>query len=245
VAPPNALLGRVAAVVAPEPSGRTAVCLGVIGALDQTINLPADRDYGLTWTPGLPGNSPPGGHPCASYPASTAGTVWAAADIYLMPLTARSFRVNWAGGQPTLELDPDGFAGNQDYTPVSREIEQLKVRMGVVDPASTDGGVLFFPDAVAARPALDQCTHASCAPFVTWDAGVALSGNDGPGSARDELMRRVRMVELEITARSQRLDTPGQALDGGVDEDGNIRDGYKRRHTVIRLAPRNFGYSGF
>ena len=244
VAPPTALQGRMAALVAPKPSGRTAVCLGVIGALDQTISPPGDSDYGLTWTPGLPGNAPPGGHPCASYPASTAGTLWAAADIYVMPLTARSFRVNWAGGQPTLELDPDGFAGNQGYAAVSQEIEQLKVRMGVVDPASTDGGVLFFPDSVAARPALDQCTHTSCSAFVTWDAGVTLAGDEGPGSARDELMKRVRMVELEITARSQRLDTAGQT-DGGVDEDGNIMDGYKRRHTVIRLAPRNFGYSGF
>ncbi|WP_163990435.1 PilW family protein [Pyxidicoccus caerfyrddinensis] len=246
VAPPNSMLGRVAAVVAPEPSSRTAVCLGVIGTLDQAVNPPGDRDYGLLWTPGLPGNALPGGHPCSSYPASTNGTVWGAADIYLMPLTARSFRVNWTGGQPALELDPDGFTGNQGYATVSREIEQLKVRMGVMNPESTDGGVLYFPDPAAARPALDQCTHALCAPLVTWDAGVALAGNDGPGSARDELMKRVRMVEVDITARSQRMDVAGQtSADGGVDSDGNLMDGYKRRHTVIRLAPRNFGYSGF
>jgi prepilin-type N-terminal cleavage/methylation domain-containing protein len=245
VAPPASVLGRMAAVVAPEPSARTAVCVGVIGALDQTINPPGDRDYGLEWTPGMPGNALPGGHPCASYPASTNGTVWGAADIYLMPLTARSFRVNWTGGQPALEMDPDGFAGNQGYTVVSRDIEQIKVRMGVVNPDSPASAVLYFPDPVAARPALDQCTHANCAPLIAWDAGAPVAGNEGPGSARDEMMKRVRVVEVEITARSQRMDVSGQTSDGGVDEDGNLMDGYKRRHTVIRLAPRNFGYSGF
>ncbi|MCY1016836.1 PilW family protein [Pyxidicoccus sp. MSG2] len=245
VAPPNSMLGRMAAVVAPEPSSRTSVCVGVVGALDQAINPPGDRDYGLDWTPGMPGNALPGGHPCASYPASTNGTVWGAADIYLMPLTARSFRVNWTGDQPALEMDPDGFAGPQGYTVVSRDIEQIKVRMGVVNPEVAGGAVLYFPDPVAARPALDTCTHATCAPLITWDAGSPVAGNEGPGSARDELMKRVRLVEVEITARSQRMDTSGQTSDGGVDADGNLMDGFKRRHTVIRLAPRNFGYSGF
>ncbi|QSQ20230.1 prepilin-type N-terminal cleavage/methylation domain-containing protein [Pyxidicoccus parkwayensis] len=245
VAPPAELDGRVAALVAPEPPARATVCLGVISNLDTTKSPPGDNDYGLTWTPGLPGNPLPAGHPCASYPAATANTLWAATDIYLMPLTARSYRVNWTGGsQPALEMDPDGFAGNQGFTVVSRDIEQLRVRMGVVNPE--DAGMLYFPNTAPNRPGLDQCTHAACAGFVTWDAGVALAGDEGPGSARDELLKQVRMVELDITARSQRLDTTAQtSADGGVDRDGNLQDGYKRRHTVIRLAPRNFGYSGF
>jgi type IV pilus assembly protein PilW len=242
--PPASLAGRVVAVISPEFPSRIPICVGVVSAVDATVSPPTDNDYGLTWTPGVPGSPLPAGHPCASAPASPTGTIWATRS-YVLPLSARAFRVNWTGGQPTLELDPDGRAGTQGYTAVSRDIEQLKVRMGVLPPDNmTDGGVLFFPSTSPARPALDKCTQATCAAFVTWDAGT-LAGDEGLGSARDELMKRVRLVELDITARSQRLDTAAtQRPDGGVDEDGNLMDGFKRRHSVVRLAPRNFGYSG-
>jgi type IV pilus assembly protein PilW len=239
VQPRPELVGRLAAVVGLDLPVRTAACLGQLGAVGNQGGTPS-----IDWTPGLPGRPTPASHFCGSFPASTAGTVWQSNDLYLMPVTARAYRVRWQGSAPTLEMDPDGFAGPQDFTPVSRDIERLQVRMGVMPSDDPSTGVLYFPDPAANRPALSQCTHTTCSPFVTWDAGT-LAGDDGPGSARDELMRRVRLVELIITARSQRVDVPEQGAPlGGTDEDGNINDGFKRRHSVIRVAPRNFGYTG-
>ncbi|MCP3103091.1 prepilin-type N-terminal cleavage/methylation domain-containing protein [Myxococcus sp. K15C18031901] len=241
------LVNRVVAIVSPEQTtGRALACLGVVTSVDPIRNPPGDPDYSVTWSPGLPGKPTPSSHPCGAAPLN-ANPLWDARDVYLMPVTARAWRISWVGGEPALQYDADGPAGAAGYVTLSREIEQLQVRMGV-QPPDADAGLMFFPDPASspAHPSLDQCTQATCGPLVTWAWDGGASGvNQGEGSARDELMRHVQVVELGITARSQRVDT-ARALpaDSGTDEDGNLQDGYKRRHTVVRLAPRNFGYAG-
>ncbi|MBJ6761370.1 prepilin-type N-terminal cleavage/methylation domain-containing protein [Myxococcaceae bacterium JPH2] len=255
--PPEGLKNLLVAVVAPHGAGgkRPIACVGMLGStFDQTINPPLDSEYSVDFSPGVPGlPALASTHECGAPPVASGvdggGGVplqlWDAPDLYVMPITARDFRVNWKGGAPALEMDSDGFIPDSGFTVVSRDIERLQVFLGVVPTDNSDAGVLLFPDAVAGRPALDTCTFSSCSPFITWDAGTLVSADEGPDTPRDKLMQRVRLVELRITARSERLDRLADlATDGGLDDDGNIQDGYKRRHSVIRLSPRNFGYAG-
>lgn len=242
-APPNTDAGLPAStpVVVTNPQVRAA-CVGV---------AEAGRNSGgnnLSWTLGAPGASPfPASGPCSgTTPVPQVFTDVEAGfnlnnDVLLLPLSARAFRVNWRSGQPVLEMDPDGSLGAQGYQPLSNEIEQLRVRLGV--DLRLDAGLAYYPDPTSnpVRPYVDQCTNATCwSHLATVDAGTMGTNDFGPGSARDELMRRVRVVELSITARSALPDSQS-ALDGGVDDENNPQDGYKRRHFLIRVAPRNFG----
>ncbi|AKQ69038.1 Type IV fimbrial biogenesis protein PilW [Myxococcus hansupus] len=239
--PPAFLDNAVIAVVRPgSNTSRGWACIG------QVTSRVAE---GVEWTPGIPGRPSPGDGNCHPN-AAVAGGVWNATEtnpIYLLPVSSRSFRVNWPEGRPTLEMDVDGPSGPAAYGPVSQDIEQLQIRLGVVDPgAPMNGAVRFFPDPGMNRPALETCTQGTCAAHVTWtwDPGVPVPPDRGPGSAGDELMRRVRLVELSITARSQRVELLGDEAGGGIDDWGNPQDGFKRRHTVVRLAPRNFAFVG-
>lgn len=243
---PNSLVAagpQVMAVVFPgSATVRSWACLAVVTGINNAAPPVAPS---LTLTLGLPERpTPPTGN-CGPAPVG-AGASWSAAGMFILPISARSYRVSWPDGGPALEMDADGLAGDGGYNVISRDIEQIRVRMGVVSPNAPDSGVHFFPETTPVRPGLDECTHATCGDFVTWpwDAG-AIPPDRGLGSAQDELMRNVRVVELSITARSQRLDEDELlGSDGGVDEYGNIQDGFKRRHIIIRLAPRNFGYVG-
>ncbi len=239
--PPAFLDDALIAVV--RPGNRTTRGWACVG---QVTNLVND---GVEWAPGLPGRPAPAGgncHPDAAAP----GGVWnvsAEAPMYLLPISSRSYRVNWPDGRPVLEVDADGPAGPDAYRGVSHDIEQLRVRLGVVAPAAPPADpVRYFPDVATGRPALDTCTQGTCAAHVTWtwNPGVPTPPDTGVGSAGDELMRHVRVVELSITARSQRVELTGNEAPGATDEDGNLRDGHKRRHTVVRLAPRNFAFVG-
>ncbi|AEI62643.1 prepilin-type N-terminal cleavage/methylation domain-containing protein [Corallococcus macrosporus] len=240
--PPAFLDDAVIAVVFPgTDDARGWACVG------QVTNLVAE---GVEWAPGIPGRAAPAEGDC-TLAAATAGSPWAGTQrpdeggMYLLPLGSRSYRVNWASGPPVLEMDADGPAGPAGYTAVSQDIEQLQVRLGVMAPdAPPDTPVRFFPDTETGRPSLATCTQATCATHVSWawDPGVPVPPDRGPGSAGDELMRHVRVVELSITARSERVERLGNEAPGARDDEGNLRDGYKRRHSVIRLAPRNFAF---
>ncbi|WP_426757103.1 PilW family protein [Myxococcus sp. Y35] len=243
--PPPAFLDNafVAAVFPGTANTRGWACVGKV------TNLVAD---GVEWTPGLPDRPAPTSGNCHPS-AATGASPWSGTPrldeggMYLLPLFSRGYRVNWPEGRPVLEMDADGPAGPEPYEAVSHDVELLRVRLGVVPPAAppTDAA-RFFPDTVTGRPALDTCTQGSCGTHVTWtwDAGVPTPPDRGVGSAGDELMRHVRVVELSITARSQRAELTGNEAPGATDDDGNLRDGYKRRHTVVRLAPRNFAFVG-
>jgi type IV pilus assembly protein PilW len=250
-APPDTDAGLPAntPVVVTNPKIRAA-CVGVAQA---GRNTPQPND--LSWTLGAPGASAfPATGPCSGPatgpPSAPTSAFYDAEDNFLLPLSARAYRVNWRSGQPVLEMDPDGSLGPQGYQPLSNEIERLQVRLGV--ELAPGAALVYYPDpsSIPARPKLDQCTNATCWSHLTaaaidagTDAGTMGANDYGPGSARDELMRRVRVVELSITARSARPDSQS-ALDGGVDDEGNPQDGYKRRHFLIRVAPRNFAIAG-
>ncbi|MFP2958623.1 PilW family protein [Myxococcus sp. 1LA] len=240
--PPAFLDNAVIAVVFPGTDDeRGWACVG------QVTNLVAE---GVEWTPGVPGRAAAADGNCA-LAAATGASPWAGTlepdrgGMYLLPISSRSYRVNWASGAPALEMDADGPAGPAGFTAVSQDIEQLQVRLGVVAPgAPPTDPVRFFPDEVTGRPSLVTCTQGTCAAHITWawDPGVPVPPDRGPGSAGDELMRHVRVVELSITARSSRVDLMGNEAPGARDDEGNLRDGYKRRHNVVRLAPRNFAF---
>ncbi|MBZ4415268.1 PilW family protein [Myxococcus sp. RHSTA-1-4] len=242
-APPDSDAGIPAntPLIVADPQVRAA-CVGVAQA-----GRNSGGNNNLSWTLGAPGaaafaaNSPCSG--TAPIPPLF-DDARPESDGLLMPLSARAFRVNWKSGQPVLEMDPDGSLGAQGYQPLSDEIERLQVRLGVeITPGAA---LVYYPDptSIPVRPALDQCTNAACWPHLAAvDAGVMGVNDYGPGSARDELMRRVRVVELAITARSDRPDSQS-VIDGGADDENNPMDGYKRRHFIIRVAPRNFGFAG-
>ena len=103
-----------------------------------------------------------------------------------------------------------------------------------------------FTDNFPPAASIDACTVAACDVPGGLDALDTASG-DADLDRRDALMRRVRVVELEITTRSRRPD-PDQIVEEGsgfaTDEEGNLRDGFKRRTYVVHLAPRNLGVVG-
>ncbi|MCP3058576.1 prepilin-type N-terminal cleavage/methylation domain-containing protein [Myxococcus sp. K38C18041901] len=239
-------------LVAADPQVRGA-CVGVALAQRNITIPPALSSNNIAWAVGAPGATPFNNNSfCTNVSPSP---LWEVngndEDALLMPVTSRIYRVNWSQGRPALELDPDGSLGPAEFQVLSEEIEQLRVRLGVATLEAPNTPLRYFPDpaAIPARPAIDQCTNAQCWGLIPGDAGTMGAQDYGPGSARDELMRRVRVVELLVTARSARPDRQAArgAPDAGMlpsDDEGNPDDGYKRRHFLIRVTPRNFGYAG-
>ena len=228
--------------VVTNPALQTA-CVGVVGVARDSVTRT------IAWVAGVPGRPLPSGSDCST-PALPPNLYGGGGtnETLLMPLSVRAYRVNGFTGNPVLEEDPDGSAGPAAYQPLAQDIERIKVRLGLYNPSNPNvTDFIFFPDATAGRPAVDQCTNATCWARIPGDAGVQGASETGAQSARDELMRRVRLVELSITARTQRPDLAAveQGANGAtLDEEGNPNDGYKRRHFIQRVAPRNFAISG-
>lgn len=240
-----------APLVLSDPGVRGA-CVGVAQAARNVPSPPAVSNN-LSWIPGAPAATPFNASSFCTGTGADTSALWIAntdEDPLLLPLASRIFRVNWISGRPVLEMDPDGALGAQEFQQLSEEIERLRVRLGVADLDNPAAPLRYFPDTAALppRPAVDQCNNAACWSLIPGDAGTVGANEFGPGSARDELMRRVRVVELLITARSNRPDREALKLlgDAGTtfDDEGNPQDGYKRRHFLIRVTPRNFGYAG-
>ncbi|GEN05440.1 type IV pilus assembly protein PilW [Myxococcus fulvus] len=252
LAPPgtDAGLPTGSVLVAADPSVRGA-CVGVAQAA-RNVPIAGETDSrNIAWSVGAPGASAFNATSFCTNP--TASALWEVQgqdeDPLLMPVSSRIYRVNWRQGRPALELDPDGSLGPEEFRVLSEEIEQLRVRLGVATLESPNDPLRYFPDPANSRPPIDECTNARCWNLIPGDAGTMGAQDYGPGSARDELMRRVRVVELLITARSARPDREAArgAPDAGTlpdDDEGNPDDGYKRRHFLIRVTPRNFGYAG-
>ncbi len=232
--------------VVTHPEAQVA-CVGVVGAT--TVGTT------ISWTAGVPDRALPGSSECASN--TTAGPPYnpgAPSETLLMPLNVRAYRVNWITGRPVLEEDADGSAGPLTYQPMAQDIERIKVRLGLQDLtnlAATD--FTFFPDAATGNPAVDTCAanaanNTACWARIPGGTTTPMSGTlRGVGSAIDELMRRVRIVELSITARTQQPDI--EAVQNGAngstnDDEGNPVDGYKRRRFIQRVYPRNFALAG-
>ncbi|MBU8896358.1 type II secretion system GspH family protein [Corallococcus sp. M34] len=174
---------------------------------------------------------------------------WRQTGWRIMRTLGAAYRVNWvsAGTEPQLEYLPPGPATS--WQVVSRDVERMKVRMGVMDLISPNADLRWFPDAAAGRPAIDACTIAKMSsgecsldsppasggpllPLPTTDAGLVL-----------QLRERVREVEITLTIRTRRADRDAVDLTA-VDEEGMVKDGYKRRTFTFRVTPRNFAATG-
>ncbi len=160
---------------------------------------------------------------------------------YVMRAQSASYRVNWAGGTPALEyLAP----GAENWVVLSRDVERLKVRLGVTSIAPPVGGIRWFPDIENGRPnPLDECTMETCPIELHTHEGAA------PGTVEDlraRLWQRVREVEVTLVVRTARQDRdafdPAQPMT--VDAEGFPVDGYKRRTFTFRVTPRNFAAGG-
>jgi len=230
--PPAALAGRQ--VVFTNPSVEVA-CVHTVTGFPGNLRLAT--------TEGVGGPPVPPGSACDV----TSGTFWKARRGYVMALETWGYRVNWRDGgrAPVLEYDPPGPEG---WTLLSRDVERLRVRLGVENPAAP-GALLWFPEKTPHRPPLDACTNADCDTFVVAMGGYTTKDlpEGDPKRARDALLRRVRMLEVTVVSRSQRTDTERVVLLGdgfAPDEEKNPRDGYRRRHTTFRISPRNYRIAG-
>ncbi|NMO16055.1 prepilin-type N-terminal cleavage/methylation domain-containing protein [Pyxidicoccus fallax] len=231
---PDNSLAVIVNVVADQPAVQTA-CVGMVSG-----SAPGPNGV-VNWRPGLPGRPPPPISDCDDQTPSQYG-----GGNVMMPLTVRSFRVNWFTRAPVLEMDPDG-PGPAPYQAMARDIERIKVRLGVFNPGNPIADVVYFPEQPLRPLGVDECTNATCWALVPTPSMPQGANDFGSGSARDELMRRVRMVELSITART--LQPEAEAVQRGLngatrDAENNPIDGFKRRHFIQRIAPRNFAISG-
>lgn len=187
-------------------------------------------------------SDPPVGDGCAM-----GGALWATPGTTVMPAGGVTLRVNWASGAPVLEyVNRAPPLPSDSWIEVSRDVEQMTVAMGVLD-LTTDAGIplTWFPGSDGGV-AIDACQGSSPS------GPCAVPGGMGPPAldptAWDALMRRVRAVEVRLSARSTRRQGVSlEAADGGgyaLDQDGTPLDGYVRRTLVLTLAPRNYRLAG-
>jgi len=198
--------------------------------------------------PGHGANPVPSNEPCST----TNGTFWDSPAI-AMQASASAYRINWPNGEPVLEYDEDGDLGsvvngvatNQPFRPIARDIERMQVRFGVIDLTDPTAPPQFYPDAGAGRPAIDQCDNSCPLPGVL-DALDADPSTD-PDAIVKALRRRVRVLELVLTMRTERRDASLIRRSGSsfeLDEEGFFRDGFRRRVFITRIAPRNMRFAG-
>lgn len=258
--------GANACAAAPVPvalNGQTLVFVNPtlnVSCLHEVTGLPSvDR---IQTNPGRGNNPPPPGDPCEEASA----TFWCTAGAYALQLSTVSYRVNWAPravGQPQrprLQRDPDG-PGPAPWEDVMWDVEQMTVRVGVVDFTNANN-LRFYPDAAAGRPAIDQCTAATCPvqggvitgpgvpagnPVTLANDVVAGGGLSATMANRVQLERRVRLVEVTLLTRSssvtrERIEPLGAGF--RLDPEGLPLDGYARRRLTFQITPRNFRLAG-
>jgi type II secretory pathway pseudopilin PulG len=203
-----------------------------------------------------PANEPAATDPCNSL----SGAFWARPGTFAMAADERAVRVNWHDGNaPALEYDSDGPWGPAPWRVLSREVERLRVRQGVVRVRDQVAGMTpattWFPEPSANRPGLDACsaTTPECTalssdfdlPFGDINPTAPGALLDADHALRDSLQRRVRTVEFEVVMRSVRPDLDAVRKDASghflPDADGMPQDGLRRRVFTLRVHPRNFG----
>ncbi|NNB93096.1 prepilin-type N-terminal cleavage/methylation domain-containing protein [Corallococcus exiguus] len=159
-------------------------------------------------------------------------------------LSGAAYRVNWKGGIPTLEYR----APNQtDWSVLSRDVEQLTVREGVVNLSSPLNLLEWYPGdntAVpsAPHPAISDCnvakhTLGSCKTDDLSSTGTALGAPTTDEETIKRLRQRVRELEVTLVIRTRRINRDASTT--GTDEEGLAKDGYTRRRYTFRVAARN------
>ncbi|MFY0576815.1 hypothetical protein ACN28S_22990 [Cystobacter fuscus] len=130
---------------------------------------------------------------------------------------------------------------------LSQDVEMIRLRLGVMEDLKLPKSpVLWFPETTPERPHLEKCTDATCGPLVPGGTWVPHPINSP--TARDALMSRVRMVQVQVITRTARLDSSLIRKDGTgayiLDADKHPQDGYKRRSSTLEIMPRNFALAG-
>ncbi|ATB44810.1 prepilin-type N-terminal cleavage/methylation domain-containing protein [Corallococcus macrosporus] len=162
----------------------------------------------------------------------------------IMQAQSAAYRVNWASGTPTLEyLGP----GAEDWVVLSRHVERLKVRFGVMSHAPPIGFRWFpDPDPAVNLPEIDNCTIARCPIDQHPDASLEPGAPADDTELRLRLWQRVREAEVTLVVRTPRPDRdafdPDEAM--RYDKEGFPIDGFKRRTYTFRVMLRNFAAGG-
>ncbi|MBN8469773.1 prepilin-type N-terminal cleavage/methylation domain-containing protein [Corallococcus exiguus] len=174
------------------------------------------------------------------------GTEVSPVNWMAMRLGGVAYRVNWSNNIPTLEYRPEGAP---NWLVLSRDVEQLTVREGLIDFSNTHNALQWFPNdgmlpvPAQAHPAISECTLAK---YDTGECSLGLREADGtlvvkPANNVDLLKRlrqRVRQLEVTLVIRTRRANQ--DAIQPGLDEEGFVRDGYSRRRFTFTVEPRNF-----
>ncbi|NOK07606.1 PilW family protein [Corallococcus exercitus] len=198
---------------------------------------------------------------------SSGSTIWtptSGSDVVnwlALRLGGAAYRVNWKGGIPTLEYRAQGSA---TWSVLSRDVEQLTVREGVVDfdpalKATLDQyyAMEWYPSVAGetnhrnpgvAHPAISECDEAKYNLNACKADDLDANGNPLPGlstfPAADRkkevikrLRQRVRELEVTLVIRTRRINRDADMT--GTDEEGLAKDGYTRRRYTFRVAARN------
>ncbi|OJH41700.1 PilW family protein [Cystobacter ferrugineus] len=247
---PVGLLNRLVMVV--KPKTRIA-CIMRVTAVNQDASAPYAR---IVVSPGITEGRASNNNPCQSLsPGQRPNDAWDywGADRsggFILLMRGSAFRVNWRTGTPVLERRDIPSVANPASAPewvtLSHDVEMIRLRLGVMeDLKSPKSTVLWFPNTAPERPHLERCTDATCGPLVP--GGWAADPNNSP-TARDALMSRVRMVQVQVITRTARLDSSLIRKDGAgeyiLDADEHPQDGYKRRSSTLEIMPRNFALAG-
>ncbi|WP_141618518.1 PilW family protein [Myxococcus sp. AB036A] len=214
-----------------NPNRQVACHLRVLNVNTGGNSVTADPGYGTD-----PTNNPPCGNP--------ADNLWRVdrpdqESWRIMPAQSAAYRVNWASGTPTLEYLGTGAA---DWVVLSRDVERLKVRLGVMSHVPPLG-FRWFPDVATALPELDTCTIGTCAIDQHPSELLAPATDE---ELRMRLRQRIREVEVTLVVRTPRQDRQAFNPDAPIEldpEDFPI-DGFKRRTFTFRVTLRNFAAGG-
>ncbi len=197
----------------------------------------------------------------------SADTIWtpkSGSDVVnwlALRLSGAAYRVNWKGGIPTLEyLAP----GATTWSVLSRDVEQLTVREGVVDFDPTLKGnideyyaVEWYPSIAGEanhrnpgvpHPAISECDEAKYNLNTCKTDDLDSDGNTLPALTTfaaterkkeviKRLRQRVRELEVTLVIRTRRINRDADMT--GTDEEGQAKDGYTRRRYTFRVAARN------
>ncbi|ATB39761.1 methylation domain protein [Cystobacter fuscus] len=248
---PVGLMNRLVMVVKPETR---IACIMRVTAVNQDASAPYAR---IVVSPGITEGQASNNNPCMSLAAGARpndGTLdyWGAdrSGGFILLMRGSAFRVNWRTGTPVLERRDISSVANPAATPdwvtLSHDVEMIRLRLGVMEDLKLPKSpVLWFPETTPERPHLEKCTDVKCGPLVP--GGWTVDPINSP-TARDALMSRVRMVQVQVITRTARLDSSLVRKDGAgeyiLDADKHPQDGYKRRSSTLEIMPRNFALAG-
>ncbi|HZH02308.1 MAG TPA: hypothetical protein VEY30_00910, partial [Myxococcaceae bacterium] len=123
-----------------------------------------------------------------------------------------------------------------------------KVRLGVTDSIALPVNLVWFPqDGASPRVPMDRCAPPTADASCVVPNGALIYDTTANFNTFEQLMRRVRAVELSVRTRSPRQDRDLIQRQGAgfrLDPDQLPLDGFTRRTTIFQNMPRNFSLAG-